>query len=141
MNVFGLTFAALCKREALCGTKPSATTSTKHKRADLQGLRGIAILFVLVMHLKPNSYRLGFVGVDIFFVLSGFLMAKILLERKLTLWTVWSFYNRRFKRIVPLYMLFVVSVYICKLKMLLDYLATIPSLPTKHLSQFTFVDC
>ncbi|CAJ0604883.1 unnamed protein product [Cylicocyclus nassatus] len=82
------------------------------KRADLQGLRGIAILFVLVMHLKPNSYRLGFVGVDIFFVLSGFLMAKILLERKLTLWSICYFYSRRFKRIVPLYILFVVSVYI-----------------------------
>ncbi|CAJ0604922.1 unnamed protein product [Cylicocyclus nassatus] len=110
-KLFGLN-AALCKRKVLCGVKHNATTSTKQKRADLQGLRGVAILFVLLMHLKPNSYRLGFVGVDIFFVLSGFLMAKILLEKKLTLWSVWYFYSRRFKRIVPLYMLFVVSVYI-----------------------------
>ncbi|KIH53746.1 hypothetical protein ANCDUO_16115 [Ancylostoma duodenale] len=34
------------------------------KREDLQGIRGVAILFVLMMHLQPNSFRLGFVGVD-----------------------------------------------------------------------------
>ncbi|CAJ0606096.1 unnamed protein product [Cylicocyclus nassatus] len=85
--------------------------SENSKRRDLQGLRGIAILFVLVMHLRPNFYRLGFVGVDIFFVLSGYLMARILLRKNFTMDSVFVFYCRRFKRIVPLYMVTVLSIY------------------------------
>ncbi|EYC15400.1 hypothetical protein Y032_0037g3499 [Ancylostoma ceylanicum] len=82
------------------------------KREDLQGIRGFAILFVLMMHFRPNSFRLGFVGVDMFFVLSGFLMTKILFKKKMSLSSVGTFYMRRFKRIVPLYMLLAVATYI-----------------------------
>ncbi|VDK42940.1 unnamed protein product [Cylicostephanus goldi] len=84
------------------------------KRADLQGLRGVAILLVLVMHLQPKSYRLGFVGVDMFFALSGYLMSKIILQNEITLASTFSFYCRRFKRIVPLYMFVVLCTYACK---------------------------
>ncbi|RCN42719.1 hypothetical protein ANCCAN_11308, partial [Ancylostoma caninum] len=84
----------------------------KEKREDLQGIRGVAILFVLMMHLKQDSFRLGFIGVDMFFVLSGFLMTKILLSKEVSLKSVGTFYIRRFKRIVPLYMLLAVATYI-----------------------------
>ncbi|CAJ0605547.1 unnamed protein product [Cylicocyclus nassatus] len=107
-----LHFASAAPVRETSGEFKSNATTSDNKRADLQGLRGVAILFVLVMHLWPSSYRLGFVGVDIFFVLSGFLMAKILLEKKFTTWSVWRFYTRRFKRIVPLYMLLAVAVYV-----------------------------
>ncbi|KAK5978462.1 hypothetical protein GCK32_017733, partial [Trichostrongylus colubriformis] len=82
------------------------------KRSDLQGIRGAAILYVLMMHLKPGIFRIGFIGVDIFFVLSGFLITKILREREFSSASIRIFYVRRFKRIVPVYMLTVVAVYI-----------------------------
>ncbi|EYC15401.1 hypothetical protein Y032_0037g3500 [Ancylostoma ceylanicum] len=90
----------------------SPNRTKTERREDLQGIRGVAILFVLMMHLRPDSFRLGFIGVDMFFVLSGFLMTKILLAKEMSLKSVATFYIRRFKRIVPLYMLLAVATYI-----------------------------
>ncbi|CAJ0606305.1 unnamed protein product [Cylicocyclus nassatus] len=87
-------------------------TQEKSKRADLQGLRGLAIILVLLMHFNPKSCRLAFVGVDIFFVLSGYLMTKILLGKTFSLSSIWIFYCRRFKRIVPLYLVVILITYI-----------------------------
>ncbi|VDD97545.1 unnamed protein product [Enterobius vermicularis] len=53
-----------------------------HKRRDIQGLRGIAIIYVLAFHLYPELFPYGFLGVDIFFVISGYLMAMTLLKEK-----------------------------------------------------------
>ncbi|KAK6041181.1 hypothetical protein COOONC_21314 [Cooperia oncophora] len=66
------------------------------------------------MHLRPQLFRIGFIGVDMFFVLSGFLMTKILREKEFSLTSIRDFYTRRFKRIVPLYMLVVVATCVCK---------------------------
>ncbi|VDL76431.1 unnamed protein product [Nippostrongylus brasiliensis] len=66
------------------------------------------------MHLRPSVFRIGFIGVDMFFVLSGFLMTKILCEKDLSPSSIKMFYLRRFKRIIPLYMLIVVATYICE---------------------------
>ncbi|KAK6041530.1 acyltransferase [Cooperia oncophora] len=82
------------------------------KRVDLQGIRGIAISYVLIMHIRPQLFRIGFIGVDMFFVLSGFLMTKILREKEFSLTSIRIFYSRRFKRIIPLYILVVVATYI-----------------------------
>ncbi|KAK6013619.1 hypothetical protein OSTOST_10963 [Ostertagia ostertagi] len=65
------------------------------------------------MHLRPQLFRIGFIGVDMFFVLSGFLMTKILREKEFSITSIRIFYLRRFKRIVPIYMLVVVGIYIC----------------------------
>lgn len=67
-------------------------------RADLQILRGASVLLVLLYHLKIPGFQNGFLGVDIFFVLSGFLMA-ILAEKV----TPIEFYSRRLKRLLPAY--------------------------------------
>ncbi|VDL72245.1 unnamed protein product [Nippostrongylus brasiliensis] len=75
-------------------------------RLDLQGLRGVAILSVLGFHFFPSWFPNGYVGVDQFFVLSGFLMAMILDSRSGST-NIFDFYYRRLKRIVPMYILIV----------------------------------
>lgn len=77
-------------------------------RRDIQGLRAIAVLAVIVFHLNPAWLPGGFVGVDIFLVISGFLISSILLHKKskpgysLTS-TLGYFYTSRLKRIAPAY--------------------------------------
>ncbi|EFO92168.1 hypothetical protein CRE_11140 [Caenorhabditis remanei] len=77
------------------------------KRLDLQGIRACAIIVVLGFHFFPNYCPNGYLGVDQFFVLSGFLMC-MLLKRAESLPAhslITTFYTRRFKRILPLYLL------------------------------------
>jgi peptidoglycan/LPS O-acetylase OafA/YrhL len=79
-------------------------------RADIQGLRAIAVLSVVLYHANPNWMPGGFVGVDIFFVISGYLIAGILmgeLERKQ--YSLVGFYERRVRRLFPA--LFVMLAY------------------------------
>ncbi|UMM27085.1 hypothetical protein L5515_010528 [Caenorhabditis briggsae] len=79
------------------------------KRDDLQGIRGLAILAVLGFHFYPKQFPNGYLGVDQFFVLSGFLMCMLLTKsQKLTTFSFFTqFYLRRFKRILPLYFLII----------------------------------
>lgn len=75
----------------------------------LDGWRGLAILFVLASHFfKVGGLEFGWLGVDIFFVLSGLLMAKILFVRRVPLK---EFYIRRISRIVPVFLLYVGCIY------------------------------
>ncbi|MEF9995038.1 MAG: acyltransferase family protein [Burkholderiaceae bacterium] len=71
-------------------------------RPDINGLRAWAVLAVLLFHFKVPGFGGGFVGVDVFFVISGYLMTKIivvgLIERRFSLA---SFYLARARRIVP----------------------------------------
>ncbi|GMT07926.1 hypothetical protein PENTCL1PPCAC_30100, partial [Pristionchus entomophagus] len=81
------------------------------KRHDIQGIRGLAITGVLAFHLNEAYFPSGFVGVDMFFVLSGYLMAVILSkENSLDLTVFRQFYTRRFKRIVPLYAIMIAAL-------------------------------
>lgn len=73
-------------------------------RSDIQGLRAIAVLFVLVWHASPIALPGGFVGVDVFFVISGFLMTQILTRRlssSASSRTLRQFYAQRAKRLLP----------------------------------------
>ena len=49
----------------------------KNYRQDIQILRGISVLLVVFYHLRIPGFKNGFVGVDIFFVISGYLMAQL----------------------------------------------------------------
>lgn len=71
-------------------------------RADIDGLRAIAVGLVLLYHAGFSSVRGGFVGVDIFFVISGFLITRILLsDLQVGQFSIANFYERRIRRIVP----------------------------------------
>src|SRR3954449_4063389 len=72
-------------------------------RDDLQGLRAVAVLLVALSHAGVGFLKGGFVGVDVFFVLSGFLITGLLLSEAVNRGSVslLNFYARRARRILP----------------------------------------
>ena len=69
---------------------------------DIDGLRAIAVLAVVAFHAFPDVVKGGFVGVDIFFVISGYLITAIILnDLNSHTFSIWSFYARRIRRIFP----------------------------------------
>src|SRR5262245_17163539 len=110
-------------------SEPGAPTSATHLPA-LDGLRGVAVLLVIFAHSACSAtdttvdrvYRgvisAGWTGVDLFFVLSGFLITGILYDAKGTRGYFRNFYSRRALRIFPLYYAF-----------LLVYVFLLPCLP------------
>lgn len=89
--------------------------SAIHYRPDIQGLRAIAVLAVMLFHLNPAWLPGGFVGVDVFLVISGFLIVSILLSKKKQsdyrlAGTLKYFYASRLNRIAPAYFTMLVLV-------------------------------
>ncbi|CAD5219233.1 unnamed protein product [Bursaphelenchus xylophilus] len=72
---------------------------------DIQGLRCVAVISVVLFHLWPRYLSAGYLGVDIFFVISGYLMHHILSSKSFDFAAVYTFYFRRVGRIVPEYLL------------------------------------
>lgn len=74
-------------------------------RSDIDGLRAIAVLSVVLFHLDIGIFSGGFVGVDVFFVISGYLITKILIKdaQENNSFSLRNFYERRAKRILPAY--------------------------------------
>lgn len=71
-------------------------------RPDIDGLRAIAVMAVLIFHAFPAVLRGGFVGVDIFFVISGYLISKVILTTlERGTFSIVDFYSRRVRRIFP----------------------------------------
>lgn len=71
-------------------------------RADIDGLRAIAVISVVVFHAFPAWLKGGFVGVDIFFVISGFLISSLIFtELAQGNFSFAQFYSRRIRRIFP----------------------------------------
>lgn len=71
-------------------------------RYDINALRAIAVISVLLFHLNIPLFQGGFAGVDIFFVISGYLMTRIILEGyQDNTYTIIGFYIKRAKRIIP----------------------------------------
>ena len=69
-----------------------------HYREDIQILRGLAVLFVVLFHLQVPGFHSGFLGVDIFFVISGYLMAVMYDPNKKR-----EFFVKRAARLLPAY--------------------------------------
>lgn len=72
------------------------------KRPEITGLRAVAVLPVMMFHAGFSAFSGGYVGVDVFFVLSGYLITSIILrEHRAGTFTLASFYERRARRILP----------------------------------------
>ena len=78
-------------------------------RPDIDGLRALAVLAVIAFHGFPEYLAGGFVGVDVFFVISGFLISAIILdETRVGMFRLQTFYARRVRRIFPALLLVLV---------------------------------
>lgn len=84
----------------------SATPKHIKYRADIDGLRALAVLAVVLFHFEFDLFKGGYIGVDIFFVISGYLITKIITNEIVTTGTlsIKNFYYRRTKRILPVYL-------------------------------------
>ncbi|MGQ3895008.1 acyltransferase family protein [Enterobacter hormaechei] len=82
-------------------------------RPEIDGLRAIAVVLVVIYHAFPALIPGGFIGVDIFFVISGFLITSILkAEISTGKYSIKEFYRRRIDRLFPALLLVMFSVYI-----------------------------
>lgn len=95
-------------------------TAKKDYRPDIDGLRALAVLSVIVFHINKHLVPGGFVGVDTFFVISGFLITlHILRDMELGQFSLVEFYRRRVKRIaLPLLLVTGIVVLVAQLLML-----------------------
>jgi peptidoglycan/LPS O-acetylase OafA/YrhL len=91
-------------------------------RADIDGLRAVAVLLVVAFHAFPLVITGGFVGVDIFFVISGFLISNIILnDLKRDAFSFSEFYARRVRRIFPALVFVLFACFIFGYFALLDF--------------------
>ena len=71
-------------------------------RAEIDGLRAVAVLPVILFHAGFQQFSGGYVGVDVFFVISGYLITSIILvEKQAGTFSLINFYERRMRRILP----------------------------------------
>lgn len=91
-------------------------------RPDIDGLRAVAVLGVILFHFWPGVLPGGFLGVDVFFVISGYLISKILLKSlDNNSFSIVSFYEKRIRRIFP------ALIIVCGLFLLWGYFIFFPS--------------
>lgn len=92
-------------------------------RPDIQGLRAIAVGLVVLAHAKVAGFAGGFVGVDVFFVLSGYLITGLLAEERLATGTILygRFLARRLRRLLPAMLVMLVSVLVVSFLLLTTY--------------------
>lgn len=71
-------------------------------RPEIDGLRAFAVSYVLLFHFFPSAFKGGFVGVDVFFVISGYLITRILTtDIDVGEFSIIRFYSLRVRRIFP----------------------------------------
>lgn len=80
---------------------------TPQRRADIEGLRAIAVALVVLYHTGADFMPGGFVGVDVFFVISGFLITKLLVDEaeRFDQISLRNFWARRMRRLLPMSLL------------------------------------
>ncbi|MDN5716304.1 MAG: acyltransferase [Janibacter sp.] len=95
----------------MSATSPATTPQASARRLDIEGLRAVAILLVLVYHAGVPWLTGGFIGVDVFFVISGFLITGLLVREIESTGRVSlpRFYARRAKRLLPATVLVIIT--------------------------------
>ena len=84
--------------------------TNKNYRPDIDGLRAVAVLAVVLFHAFPTQMPGGFIGVDIFFVISGYLISGIIFSEQASgQFSFSNFYSRRIRRIFPALLLVLIS--------------------------------
>lgn len=92
---------------------PHSHFSHPKYRRDIDGLRAIAVLSVVAFHAFPEWIKGGFIGVDVFFVISGYLISTIIFDNlDRGTFSFLEFYERRVKRIFPALLLVLASCYV-----------------------------
>jgi len=82
--------------------RPMSSSPSDRYRPDIDGLRAVAVMLVVNFHAFPEAMPGGFIGVDIFFVISGFLITGIIArELDQQRFSLLAFYDRRIRRIFP----------------------------------------
>lgn len=101
--------------------QPQSFTRPKY-RADVDGMRAFAILSVLFFHAYPNVLKGGFIGVDVFFVISGYLISGIIFRGlQHNSFSFFDFYARRVRRIFPAVTVTILGAYILGFFFLTSY--------------------
>jgi peptidoglycan/LPS O-acetylase OafA/YrhL len=112
-----------CTIEAGGSMQDGRGSSDSHQigyRSDIDGLRAVAVLSVIAYHLSPKILPNGYLGVDIFFVLSGYLITKVIWREALNkTFTIARFYERRVRRILPALVVVLIVVSVCAIALLL----------------------
>jgi peptidoglycan/LPS O-acetylase OafA/YrhL len=99
-------------RIAETGSSGEVSGGSHRVRNDIEGLRAFAVLAVLVNHAFPGALPGGFAGVDIFFVISGYLIGRHLLQDiRAGRLSIVGFYGKRARRIFPALVLLLISVW------------------------------
>lgn len=102
--------------------KSANPSSSRYYRPDIDGLRALAILFVVFFHTFPENIKGGFIGVDIFFVISGFLISGIIFNSlSKNTFSFFDFYARRIRRIFP------ALIFLFSVLLLVGYFFSFPS--------------
>ena len=85
---------------------------TKKYRNELNGIRAIAIISVILNHFNRDIFPNGFLGVDIFFLLSGYVITLSTYKRNNLNFNqfIFDFYKRRIKKLLPIFVIFTISV-------------------------------
>ena len=96
--------------------------SSTSYRPDIDGLRAIAVISVVIYHAFPSLIPGGYIGVDVFFVISGFLITNVIYKNlKAGSFSLLDFWCRRIRRIFPAFLTVLISIYLAGWFYLLPY--------------------
>jgi peptidoglycan/LPS O-acetylase OafA/YrhL len=94
--------------------RQESTSSSDNYRADIDGLRALAVMAVIFYHFGIFGFSGGFVGVDVFFVISGYLITKgIVSHSHKKPFSFLDFYSRRARRLFPALIATILAAYLC----------------------------
>ena len=89
---------------------------TNARRADIDTLRAISVISVIIFHLEQSYFPNGYLGVDIFFVISGYVITKsIIKDFSKNKFNFLEFYYKRIKRILPVFLIVLSSTFLFSL--------------------------